>query len=170
MRTLYLLRHAKSDWSEAGVDDKDRPLNPRGRRGATAISEYCREHDICPSLILCSTAVRTRETLSFLKPALDCKPKIEFEDALYLAGAHEIVARVRAVDNTHPTIMVIGHNPGMHHVANDLVGSDECGQSTAMASKYPTAALAQIAFATDDWSGIASGDGLLKSYVTPKML
>lgn len=173
MRTLYLLRHAKSDWSHSGLDDQARPLNSRGRRGAQAIQRYCSEQEICPSLILCSSAVRTRETLALIEPAfsaLEDKPEIRVDGALYLAAAHEIVARIQDAGKAHSSVMVIGHNPGMHSLANDLTGTDACGKAAALAAKFPAAALAEITFAIEDWADIAAGQGALKRYVTLKTL
>ncbi len=100
MRRLFLLRHAKSDWSKPGGrqrDDHERPLNARGQDAAALIGRYMRKKKYLPALVLCSTATRTRETLEILLPALGAKPEIRFEDSLYLAEWPRLLEAVRAL-------------------------------------------------------------------------
>src|SRR5262245_5412800 len=123
MKRLYLLRHAKSSWDDESLADHDRPLSARGRRAADAIGTYLREHGIEPELILCSSSTRTRETLARI--GLDG----EIERDLYGASASELLARVSELPPSLGSVMLIGHNPGMHDLALGLTGEP--------ADKYP---------------------------------
>ena len=114
MSRLYLLRHAKSSWKDASLDDHDRPLAPRGKRASKAIGRYLRDRDVTPELVLCSSAKRARQTLERLGPAgLDAR----IEPELYGAGANTLLARLREVPDEVASVMLIGHNPGMQQLA-----------------------------------------------------
>lgn len=154
MRRLLLLRHAKSDWSQGVGGDHKRPLNARGREAARKIGAYLAQAEIVPDLIVCSTAERTRQTCELVTAAVKTAPKIRFEDELYLAEPEAIIGLVRNTPHQILTLMVIGHNPGIHQAASDLAGSGETEARERLAAKYPTAALAVMDFATDDWSEI----------------
>jgi phosphohistidine phosphatase len=136
MRRLYLLRHAKSSWDDETLADHDRPLSARGRRAADAIGRYLREHGIEPELVLCSSSARTRETLARIGLSG------ELERDLYGASASELLARLRALPPSLESVLLIGHNPGMHDLALALTGEPR--------DKYPTGALAVIEL--DDWT------------------
>ena len=151
MKRLYLLRHAKSSWDDASLDDHDRPLSGRGRRAADAIGRHLREHDIVPDLVLCSSAARTRETLARI--GLDGT----IERELYGASAYALLARVRALPPAAGSVLLIGHNPGIHDLAFALTGQPD--------EKYPTGALATIEL--DDW---AARSGRLIAFVRPREL
>ena len=154
MSRLYLLRHAKSSWKDASLDDHDRPLAPRGKRASKAIGRYLRDHDIEPELVLCSSAKRARQTLERLGPAgLDAR----IERELYGAGANALLARLREVPDEVASVMVIGHNPGMQQLAHGLAGLDD---------KFPTAALATLECAR--WSTLETAE--LIDYVRPRDL
>jgi len=157
MKRLYLLRHAKSSWDEAGLADHDRPLSSRGRRAADAMGRHLRAEGIAPQLILCSSAARTRETLTRI--GLE---DAEIERELYGASAGELLARLRRVPADIESVLVIGHNPGTHDLALALAG--------APAEKYPTGALATIDLEIDAWSAIAAGGGRLVAFVRPREL
>lgn len=154
MKRLYLLRHAKSSWDDPGLADHDRPLSGRGRRAADAIGRHLRAHAIEPELVLCSSSMRTRETLARI--GLEADP----ERALYGADANELIARLREVPRGVESVLVIGHNPGMHDLALALTGEPD--------GKYPTGALAVIDL--DDWSTIAPGCGRMIDFVRPREL
>jgi phosphohistidine phosphatase len=151
---LYLLRHAKSSWTDASLPDHDRPLAPRGRKASKAIGRYLRDHDIEPELVLCSSAKRARQTLERLGPAgVDAR----IEPELYGASAHELLTRVRAVPEEVASVMLIGHNPGMQQLAHQLAGLDD---------KFPTAALPT--FECSGWRTLERAE--LVDYVKPRDL
>ena len=154
MSRLYLLRHAKSSWKDASLDDHDRPLAPRGKRASKAIGRYLRDHDIEPELVLCSSAKRARQTLERLGPAgLDAR----IEPELYGAGSHDLLMRLRAVPADVASVLLIGHNPGMQDLARLLAGLDD---------KFPTAALATLE--CDGWRTLEHAE--LIDYVRPRDL
>ena len=117
MRSLYLLRHAKSSWADPALSDHERPLAPRGRRDAKRIAAHLLELGIAPELVLCSTALRTRETLELIRPALDAAAIVELEAALYAAWAETLLERLREVPDERRSVMLIGHNPGLEDLA-----------------------------------------------------
>ncbi len=160
---LYLLRHAKSDWSDPAQDDHDRVLNERGRKAAQRLARYIRDEKIHPDLVLCSTAARTRETLSYLQKAVPRSTKIRFEDDLYLAEPDGILALVRATPVAYVSLMVIGHNPGLQQLTTELA-------DRAFVDKFPTGALAELAFKSTEWAKIGTDRGSLLRYVTPRGL
>lgn len=171
MLTLLLLRHAKSDWS-SDLTDHERPLNKRGAKAAPLVARHLAKSSIAPDRILCSDAVRARATLTLVLPELSPPPPaIEIDEQLYLADPETIlhVIHQHATD-TDKCLMVIGHNPGMHALALTLVGSGDKKARSAMAMKFPTAALAAIDFETGSWTDVAPGTGELKSFIVPRDL
>jgi phosphohistidine phosphatase len=122
MTTLYLLRHAKSSWDEPGLADRERPLAPRGRRAAERMAEHLRTKGIHPDVVLCSAAVRARETLEIVLPAL-AEPQVLVEDDLYAAHADDLLDRLRTLPKGTGAAMVVGHNPTLQDLALDLASS-----------------------------------------------
>jgi phosphohistidine phosphatase len=168
MRQLILLRHAKSSWDDASMPDRDRPLNARGREAAALVRQKMRELGLAPDMVLLSTARRTTETLEALEP-WDDAPLVEPMDSLYLAPPSEILAALRAVPETVRSVLVIGHNPGMHDLALDLAAPSGTKASAALAEGFPTAALAEFSVA-GPWHDLRQGGGRLVRFLTPKML
>ena len=172
MRTLLLFRHAKSSWDDPSLDDHDRPLSPRGLRDAPRMGRFIAQLGCHPDLVLCSTAVRTRETLRLaLGPLLEATvPEISFDRDLYEVPARHIRGIVSATPDSVATMMVIGHNPGMQDLALELTGNGEPEDRRRLAAKYPTAALALITFPVSSWRNIGPGAGNLVTFMTPKLL
>jgi phosphohistidine phosphatase len=167
VRTLYLLRHAKSSWDDAALADHDRPLAPRGRRAAKLIAEHLRSEEISPALVLCSSARRTRETLEAIAPAFGEDVTVEFEPDLYGASAGELLERVRAIPDDTPSAMLIGHNPSMQTLVLNLAGSG--AELDALSMKYPTGALATLTF-EGSWQELDQGAAELVGFVRPRDL
>jgi phosphohistidine phosphatase len=170
MLTLSLLRHAKSSWAEPSQEDFDRPLNERGREAAPAMGKYMAAQKLAPDLILCSTAVRARETLELVLPHLPHGTVVEYEDGLYLTAATMMLKRVRAIGSDVGHLMLIGHDPGIHALATKLAGSGDPELLDALAAKFPTAGLAVIVFDAKGWNAVKPGEGRLKIFMTPKRL
>ena len=169
--TLLLLRHAKSGWDDPALEDIARPLAPRGIRAAPQMAAYIAAANLEPDLVLCSSAVRTRETLALMLPHLrKPTPAVSYEEALYLAAASEIIDRIRAIAEGPRRVMVVGHNPGLHAAAMALAGSGSRHDITALASKFPTAALAVLTFERTRWNGVRPTTGHLERFVTPRTL
>jgi phosphohistidine phosphatase len=153
VKTLHLLRHAKSDWSDATLADHDRPLSGRGRKARKTIARHIRGWPV--DLVVCSTAVRTRSTAKPVVEALGCP--VRYEAGVYLADADALLAVVRALPDTLSTVMLVGHNPGMEDLAEALCGSTPL---------FPTAALATIELGVDHWHEVERGCGRLTAFTT----
>ena len=167
MRTLHLLRHAKSSWDDAGLADHDRPLAPRGIRAATRMEEHLRDEDVRPDLVLCSSAVRARQTLDHVRPALG-DALVKIEPRIYEASADDILELLRGLAEPIRSVMVVGHNPGLQDLAVHLAaGGDRLDELT---EKYPTGALATLVFEGDSWAGIAAQQAELSGYAVPREL
>jgi phosphohistidine phosphatase len=172
MRQLLLLRHAKSSWDDAATSDRDRPLNARGRRSAAVMRQAMRDLGLAPDVVLVSTARRTMETLEALEP-WDEMPLVEPMDSLYLATPLQLGAALHGVAETVRSVLLIGHNPGLHDFAVSLAGrSMMAGGSEAargLAAGYPTGALAEFVVA-GSWWDLREGGGRLVRFLTPRML
>lgn len=168
MLTLSLLRHAKSSWDDPTLDDHDRPLAKRGVKAVPLIAAYMRREGLVPDLVLCSDAMRTRATLALLVAELGAPPRIVYDDTLYLATPQAILSAVSA--NTEKHILVVGHNPGMHALALELVGDGNRKLLAGLAREFPTAALAVLTFDVERWSDVTPVSGRLRHFTTPRRL
>lgn len=169
MKTILLLRHAKSAWGQPGLDDHDRPLNKRGERAAEAMAEHIVHNAPRPDLILCSTAVRTRQTLAPLVHRLATPaPPIALEKGLYLASEPELLVRLRAVAEDVHTVLLIGHNEGIGELANALAGDGEPAALAHLREKFPTGSLATLQLGEAPWQDLAPHTGELVSFMRPR--
>lgn len=167
MRQLFLLRHAKSSWDEPGLDDFDRPLNNRGRRNAAALAKYLKRTKLHPQLVVCSAARRTRETYGILEPVLEGIP-VSFEEALYEAGKHGLLERLRRLDDHLGSVLLIGHNPGLERLAAALSsGHGDAKALARLAEKYPTGTLAVLETDVAAWGALQDGGCRLTAFVRP---
>lgn len=165
-RRLLLLRHAKSSWDDPSLPDRDRPLSKRGRSAAERMGRFLREHDLIPDVVLCSSSVRTRETLERLGLR---GVEATIEDRLYGAGGEELLARIGEAPHEVGSLAVIGHNPGMQELAVELASGDAGSDADRLRAKFPTGALA--AFEVDGaWSELGASAATLRSFVVPKEL
>ena len=173
MKTLYILRHAKSDQGDGSLKDHDRPLNGRGREAAPKMGAYLKAKHQKPDLILCSTARRTVETCDLVRPSFG-DVVVAFEAGLYLAEARSILERLRRLDDALGSVMVIGHNPGLEQLANELSaspkGEGEERPHKRMREKFSTCALAVIRFQALSWREINPGAGALIDFMRPRDL
>lgn len=168
MKTLFLLRHAKSDWADPDQHDFDRPLNARGRKAARAMGRELRRLKLAADQIIASPAARTIETLALLADGYGGRMKIEEDERLYLASADTLFGIVRAADDRRRSLLLVGHNPGLHQVTLGLVR--ESPERAEVAAKYPTGALAEIAFDVERWGEIAPASGRLARFLRPRDL
>ncbi len=164
MKTLYILRHAKAA-PEDPEGDSERPLMKRGRKAAAAMGAYLARLKPPPRLVLCSTSLRTRETLEEVLPALHPAPQTVFEDALYLAGTSRLLERLQHLPEEAQSVLLIGHNPGLHQLAAALASDAD-----PLADGFPTAALAVLRIPGSCWSGLRPHQAKLVDYQTPKSL
>ena len=167
-RSLILMRHAKSDWADHSLSDRDRPLNKRGRRDAPRMAQWLDEIGRVPELVLCSTAKRTCQTLELMLEVWEQSPEvmrapdvIHCED-LYLAAPDEIFQEIRTFGGTAKSLMALAHNPGMSYAASMLAD-----QSFDM----PTAAIAVFDVEIDNWAAFHDeADRQFAQFMRPKAL
>ncbi|HXP74078.1 MAG TPA: histidine phosphatase family protein [Stellaceae bacterium] len=168
MHALYLLRHAKSSWTDDKLDDHDRPLSKRGRRDAEAMARHLAAKVGTLDLVLSSTAARTRATLAPLLERL--KPRrILLDRDLYLAPGSALLERLRDTDEGIGTALLIGHNPGLHELALLLADPESPVDLPPLSDKFPTGALASFRFAPA-WRRLKPHAATLMAYVTPRDL
>jgi len=164
---LWLLRHAKSSWSDRGLRDEDRPLAPRGERAADRIRDYIAATDVRPELVLCSSALRARQTLARVLPALGTELEIRIETGLYTFDADVLIDRLSKLGSHETSVMVVGHNPAMQDLAVRL--SSRGDALPHLTKKYPTAGLAEIAFDGRGWDAL-NRSGELVRFIAPRDL
>ena len=168
MRTILLLRHGKSSWSDPTISDVDRPLARRGERASKRIAKHLRRKRIRPDLVLCSPSLRTRQTLEAIAPSLGKGCSVELAPELYAASEQELLERLRALPESADSVMLIGHNPGLQELA--LVLASRGRYLPKLQQKFPTGALATLVVASNSWAAIGPGDAELVDYVVPKQL
>jgi len=176
MRRLMLLRHAKTEHAAPSGHDQDRRLDERGRLDAAAIGTWIGRHPPLPDAVLVSTAVRARQTWEIARDAMKNavrvhQPRVELLDELYGAEPTQLLRLIRLAEVTNPArLMLIGHNPGMHELALMLAGSGDAAAKKSLEDNLPTAGLAILDFAIDDWSEVAFRRGKLVRFTSPKLL
>lgn len=166
-RDLVLVRHAKSAWDDPSLADHDRPLAPRGKKALRQLRQFLEGTDYQPDVVLCSSSRRTVDTLAAIRAALPKRATIEVTDALYLASADTVLARLHALDEVVRCAMVVGHNPTIEDLAEHLVGSGDAGLRTQLAAKLPTGALVGLSFA-GVWTDLSAGAGHIDTLFLPR--
>ena len=160
MKTLYLLRHAKSSWDDASLKDFDRPLNQRGLKAAPRIGVYLRQHKVRPDVVISSPAVRAKQTTKIVAEAAGLT-NVTFNEAIYEAGAQKLFHIVESFEDRVESALMVGHNPGFEELLAALTGENQ---------RMPTAALACIELDVEKWSDLTAGAGKLKWLVRAKDL
>ncbi|MPZ40202.1 MAG: histidine phosphatase family protein [Rhizobiales bacterium] len=167
---LMIFRHAKAEKGAPGARDRDRPLNPRGLKEAPRMGVYMARHKLVPRHALVSPSRRTRETWDGLAAALPAGIPVFFEDRLYDAAPEALVAVIKETPTSVPTLIVVGHNPGLHETARMLIAAGDVEARERLNEGLPTAGLAVIDFAGDDWDKVHPQGGRLERFVTPRLL
>ncbi|MXM64146.1 histidine phosphatase family protein [Streptomyces sp. HUCO-GS316] len=167
LRRLAVLRHAKSAWPQ-GVADHERPLAPRGRRDGPAAGRALAEADCLPDLALCSTAVRARQTWDLASAQWGTPPPVRFDDRLYAADAAALLDVVQSAPREVETLLLIGHNPGLEELVLELAGDGLDDALDEVRTKFPTAAIAVLAWRGPSWQSLAPGTALLTSVIVPR--
>jgi phosphohistidine phosphatase len=161
MKTLMLLRHAKSDWDDPSLKDFDRPLATRGERDAPRIGKTLGKRGPAPDLIISSPAARARATIEAVISAANLDCEIRFDESVYGASSPELMKLIRRLPDGSSSVLLVGHNPGFEDLVGRLSGSRE---------RMPTAALACIVFQIDHWEDVNDEAGKLAWLLTPKQL
>ena len=172
MKSLTILRHAKSGW-DAPVDrDFDRPINARGRRGAVLMGESWKARSWPLDWIIASPAVRVTETLDHFQPAAGLAAlEPHWERRVYLASAATLLDVVRETGAQADHLLLVGHNPGLEDLAMMLVPYDASNPARmAIEEKLPTAALVRINFDIADWHDLKENSGTLDAFIRPRDL
>lgn len=163
MKTLLVLRHAKAAGSSPSGEDRDRPLTERGERDAKAMGKCLRKLDVIPDAVISSTATRARQTAEIVAEHCKFKGRIECRDDLYLPTTATLIAAIRG-NTDADCLLVVGHNPGLEDLVNQLVAGSAGGVHLC------TAALARIDFDGDDWSSVGETSGSLVWLLDPEVV
>ncbi len=163
MKSLFLLRHAKSSWGDARAPDFERVLNERGRRDAPRVGEYLRSQKIELDLIVSSPAARARETIELVRASSGIDGELRFDERIYEASVSRLLEVVAGLDERAQSALLVGHNPGMQELIEALTGEGR---------HVPTAALARIELDISRWSEVSSitraAGNRLTLFVAPK--
>jgi len=161
MKTLLLLRHAKSSWDDVSVRDFERPLADRGKRDAPRMGEELKLRAPLPDLIISSPAARARQTAQAVIGSGGLTARLEFNESIYGATSAELMRLIGRLPDSVDCALMVGHNPGFEELVSRLTDSDE---------RMPTAALACIEFQIDHWKDLEDKSGKLIWLLTPKKL
>ena len=164
MKTLTVVRHAKSSWGDVSLDDHDRPLNRRGQRVAPLMGDLLASRTGAPDIILSSTALRARTTAGIIAEKLGYPDAdIVDEGQIYLASTRRLAQLLREVDESHRSVMIVGHVPGVHELTNGLCRDADIAH-------FPTCAISLIELDIDYWGEIDRDTGKLTDFLVPKEL
>lgn len=161
MKTLLIMRHAKSSWENNRLEDIERPLNDRGRKDAPLMGEVLKRFKMAPGVVVSSTAERTRQTLDGMLENWDETPLVRWEDGFYYGGVEDYVEAVANMPDNMDTGLLLGHNPLVESVVRNLCGADV---------KMKTASVAAIEWEINSWSKAAEGKGVLQWLIAPKLV
>lgn len=170
MKTLTLLRHAKSGWDDAGLRDFDRPLNAKGQRAAAVVGRNLRTMGLGFDRVLASPAVRVVETLHHVARGYGAALSPEWDRRLYLAPTATLLDVVHDQDNAIDRLLIVGHNPGLEELVLALVPEGAGASRGDVEAKFPTASVAVLAFAADRWADVRRGQATLSHFVRPRDL
>lgn len=162
---LILTRHAKSTWDDPLMEDRDRPLNKRGRASAKALGQWLADKDFVPDEVLVSSAERTRETWKRIAKGFAEKPKASYLDQLYGAEPDQMLGLLRTA--TGRSVMIVGHNPGAAFFAQGIVHR---APADSRFERFPTGATAVIDFDVTSWDQLVWRTGHVADFVVPREL
>ena len=161
MKTLFLLRHAKSSWKDQDVADFERPLNDRGRKAAELVGNFIAKQNVTIDLVISSPAVRARQTIELVLKAAKRSPELRFDQRVYEASPTRLLEIISQIEDDWKSVLLVGHNPGMEELLTLLVGVE---------MHMPTASLARVALSSKKWDKILAEKGVLESFVRAREL
>jgi phosphohistidine phosphatase len=169
MKTLALLRHAKSSWDDQKLADFDRPLNDRGRKAAALMGAELRRRGLTFDLAIASPAQRVTETLDIVQKGLGAPLNVRWEPAVYESTPATLLDLIKATDDRIESLLLVGHNPTMQALALMLARKDDPARER-IAEGYPTAALLLIEFPAENWNSVQPGSGRIRAFLKPREL
>jgi phosphohistidine phosphatase len=170
MKTLTLLRHAKSGWDDPVSRDFDRPLNPKGQRAAAMMGRHLKALGLEFDTVTASPAVRVKETLEQVGAGYGSDLAPAWDQRIYLASAATLLDLVRELPDAAERVLLTGHNPGLEELVLLLVPDDRNPARDDVEIKFPTASLAEMRFAVDSWEQVSPGKAELIRFVRPRDL
>ncbi len=170
VKTLTLLRHAKSGWDDPVQRDFDRPLNGKGKRAAQTVGKHLRREGVEFDHVVASPALRVQQTLEDVAVGYGRTLAPVWDRRIYLASAATLLDVARDLPDGAATALLVGHNPGLEDLVLLLVPDAEPGLRDAVEEKYPTASVAQLRFEVDRWRDLAEGAATLVRFVRPRDL
>ena len=170
MKTLTLLRHAKSGWDDPVPRDFDRPLNDKGRRAARTVGREMRAQGLEFDRVVASPAARVVETLADVSEGYGRAIEPEYDERAYLASPSVLLELIHETDDSAERLLIVGHNPGLEALAMLLTRDDGNGLRGEIAVKYPTGTLAEIRLPVDRWSEVGAGTGKVERFIRPRDL
>jgi len=168
MKSLFLLRHAKSPWGESGAADFDRPLNERGETAATRMGREMRRLGLAFDTVVASPARRVVETIASAEQGYDGRLSPLFEPRIYAASAETLLDLIRATPAKVRSLLLVGHNPGIEQLASMLTEANIAPLRESLALRFPTAGLAEIALPIETWTEAGDGGGTLRRFLRPR--
>ncbi|OAN66375.1 SixA phosphatase family protein [Sphingomonas sp. TDK1] len=169
MKTLLVLRHAKSGWDDPVARDFDRPLNPKGQRAAVAMGRYLRDQGLRFEHAIASPAVRVQETLAQVGHGYGIAIQPIWDQKLYLASLGTLLDAIEELPESAGTVLLSGHNPGLEELVLDRVRTPGMLRD-AVEQKFPTATLAELRFDVEHWAEASRADAELIRFVRPRDL
>ncbi|MCB0212514.1 MAG: histidine phosphatase family protein [Anaerolineae bacterium] len=170
MKTIFLLRHAKSDWDHPDLADFDRPLAKRGLNDAPLIGDVLLNFEVVPDKILASPAKRAKQTAELVAKACGYKKSIEWNESFYGGSSEDLLGALRRLPDSVERVLLVGHNPIMEETAAALLTGDEADLEDILAIKMPTAGLICLEAPVLDWSTLEPGDTILRWFLIPRLL
>jgi phosphohistidine phosphatase len=170
MKTLILLRHAKSGWDDPIRRDFDRPLNPKGRKAARRVGRELRAQGVTFDAVVASPAVRVVETLADFGEGYGSPIQPRYDGRIYLGSVATLLDVVREADDEAERLLLVGHNPGVERLAMLLTRADGDGLRSEVSEKYPTATVAEIRLPAEHWRDVEAGTGWIERFVRPRDL
>ena len=170
MKTLILMRHAKSSWAEPGMGDHDRQLNKRGRLAAPVMADWLDQQGLRPDHVLCSSARRTRETMELMREAVPSLPQPDAFETLYHAGPGALKQHLKRLPRDCDCALLIGHEPGLSTFLRAFGGSTAAPDCRRAYDHLPTAAMAVLEADIGDWGELGADGTEFVAFVTPREL
>jgi len=170
MKTVLILRHAKSDWSDPNKTDFDRPLAKRGRKDAPRIGQVLVDFKCVPDKILASPAQRAKQTIEIVAKACGYKKSIEWQDSFYGGHSDTLIGALQRLPDTVERTMLVGHNPTMEETVATLLMGYEAKWDQNFAIRMPTAGLVCLDLQVMDWAELEPGDAILRWFLIPRLI